>query len=280
MAQSVQEPASKVPPTAHDWATFRKEPLFFSSAQLARYSRTEVDPYVIEISKSLCRSFPLCLEAKNHLGRKFRCAPEVAKESESTGSELPSVVSQIAESEEGLLFLGILGVLTEYYNNTSVATVFDELAKWKKVPEDLAPTAQSWKTVATLLGNRLGSDEFRSAVDRYTQLGQDSITHDLQHTDGFTVMVALNTMGDLSCGREKGTPTAYVGKDAGWLAAVAEWLFDLKIELRSQKSCVLFSNSGKEKPQFSFQFKPPGVPVDGLPLKSVPLVPRQKTEEK
>ena len=253
------------------WTAFRAQPITFAPEMLSCYSRAGVDPYVIEVGKSLHPMFPLCRESKMHLGRKFRCVGEVER-NEGNGSDLSVIVAEIAKSEEGLLFLGVLGVLTEYYDDQSVSKVLHELGKWKKIPEDLATGVQGWEAIATLFGGKLDSEKFSSAISRYTQLGQHSTTQDLVHTDAFTVAASLNAMKDIVRGREKGVPTAYVGMDAGWVAAVAEWLFDLKIELRSKDDRILYSTGTDEKVQLSIQFKPPGIPVDGTPLENVPLV--------
>lgn len=195
-------------------------------------------------------------------------------------SELQQIVSKIAEPEEGLLFLGIVGALTGYYDDKSVASVFDELAKWKGIPKDLAPTMEGWETVVSLLGGQLASTEFNSTVDKYTQLGQESMTEGLRHTDKETVVAALNGMADQYHGEQKSGLTVYVGRDASWIAAAAEWLFDLKIEFRSKDNRVLYSNSKEDLVQFSIRFQPPGVPVDGVPIESIPLVLKERGGER
>ena len=70
-----------------------------------------------------------------------------------------------------------------------------------------------------------------------------------------------------------------VGKDAGWAAAVSEWLFEVKFELRPslgeeriEGERLLYSNFGEgEKVQFVIRFNPPGIPVDREPIVDTPL---------
>lgn len=55
-------------------------------------------------------------------------------------------------------------------------------------------------------------------------------------------------MGRLSAGKEKQV-TVMGGQDAGWIAAVAEWLFDFKVVVHGQDGARLYSNCGHFEPE-------------------------------
>jgi len=64
------------------------------------------------------------------LGGDSDVSTRLVKVFERRWSDPPIFVSEIAESEEELLFLGIISVLLKYNDYGSVVTVFRELAKW------------------------------------------------------------------------------------------------------------------------------------------------------
>jgi len=267
MAEVSSPYATKTP----DWGEVRTRNLTLSPEQLSQYSRSRLDPSTIEIAKLLCKNFPLCLGAKEYLEQRYKSQADIINEVHQTNT---SLISNIAESEDGLLLLGITGVLTEHYDDESVGAIFIELAKWAKLPEDMAPTLQQWQTTVKSLDVKLGSVELSSAVEMYTKLGQGDAYDGLKHTDASAVAAALSMMALMIDGQHPKLGIASVGKDAGWFAAVAGWLYDLKFDLRSKDDRVLYSSVEAEI-QISIRFKDPGFPCDGIPIEDVPLVPRE-----
>ena len=67
MGDSTQKPSK-----GSYWTTFRTTPFSLFPSEFVCYSRAGVDPYIVSIGKGICEPFPLCYEAKRHLGRQFR----------------------------------------------------------------------------------------------------------------------------------------------------------------------------------------------------------------
>lgn len=273
MANSAYYPLSPV----QDWDAFRSNLASLSKDHLEHGSQFDLDPSTLEIAKTCFTAFPISQKAQQHLDKTLRSPLGADKQSEQRVTA-PELISEIAKSEEGLVLLGVIGVLTEYYNDASVATVLDEIAKWLEIPTDLRPSPQSWQSLTTLLARKFASAEFSTAVDKYTKLGEEETTKlDLPNTDGLGVAAGLCIMADIVRGRHPGGITTFVGKDSGWLAAVAEWLFGLRFELRAGREEMLYASEGGES-QMTIRFRGPGVPCDGIPLQNVPLVARKETE--
>lgn len=63
--------------------------------------------------------------------------------------------------------------------------------------------------------------------------------------------------------------TIVKGHDAGWLAAISEWLFDLRVTIRSSEGAELYSNSKQMEPQIIVIFEQPGDSSPSQQLRTV-----------
>jgi hypothetical protein len=145
-----------------------------------------------------------------------------------------------------------------------------------------------------------GPPAFGELVGKYTELRVKPTASDVErapqtkslaHNGPFGVVSFLYCISTINQNSNVGVDPktdrsgiiAFAGKDAGWGAAVAEWLFGLKIRLRmgspsriSAESVasenLLYSNYDEaEKAQLTVFFDSPGVPVDGVPFVETPL---------
>jgi len=60
-----------------------------------------------------------------------------------------------------------------------------------------------------------------------------------------------------------------------WTAAVAEWLFEMKLEICARGGRLLESNYEDGEKALSIRFQEPGTPCDGTIIVHVPLVHRK-----
>jgi len=117
---------------------------------------------------------------------------------------------------------------------------------------------------------------FTAMVDKFTALGNSAEAIDrpeVKHLSAYGVVSAFTSMSFLVRGEQE-LLLFLVGKDAGWISALAEWLFGLRFELRgsfSEESThgerILYSNCGDGvKPRLVIRSNPAGVPVNGEPI--------------
>lgn len=128
---------------------------------------------------------------------------------------------------------------------------------------------------------------FAALVNKYTALGDlDSEDPDrplLNHCGAGGVIEILEAISRHARDKELWTQLV-AGKEAGWSAAVSEWLFEVNFELhpslreeRIHGEKVLHSSYGEdEKVQFVIRFNPPGVPVGREPIVDTPLMVKVK----
>jgi len=244
------------------------------------YSHLNIDPQTISLAKSLCAPFSFSSTVQARLRNAFI----IPLRPDSEHDKIQHDINTIASSLEGLSFLAILGVLMSYYNDPSVASVFNVLAEEAKVPDDLMPGMKIWEEMASCFVGQLDVSEFAGLEGRYTRLrperneNTDEVRRkELQHASAGGVIEFLNCMRRLSRGEDQHHSCIMMlaGLDAGWTAAVAEWLFEIKLDICAQGGKVLESNYKDGERALSIRFQEPGIPCDGVPIVSVPLVHRK-----
>jgi len=269
-----------------DWEAFRTTPLSLTIDELSRYSKALVDPYTIEFAKKLCGQFiTFSSTGLESLKSAIDRTSLVNLDNEATRMEdLLKLIQALATSEDGLSFLGVCNVVSNYYTVDSAISIFSQLAIESAVPAELAPTLKEWQNVIPLLEILQGPPSFDELVNEYSKL---ELLHSnsglgdrrgLEHISAEGVIGSIMAMSQTVRGEHKDI-TSLAGKDAGWVVAVAEWLFSLKIELRLSMredklagDRALYSNcTNEEKVQFTVRFSPAGIPVDKAPIVSTPL---------
>ncbi|KAB5582559.1 hypothetical protein GE09DRAFT_1211200 [Coniochaeta sp. 2T2.1] len=287
-----------------NWETFRTNPSpevnsNFGLDATALCSRLGINPDTLHLATTLCNAYAIPQQGKDAIAKAFEdksITPSALPTSNSTAKDIGKLINTLASSDAGLSFLAVCAVIGTYYTLDSIPKIFSELAAESAVPPDLVPTPQDWETLKPLYANFRGPPAFTALVDRYTNLYIDTPayqTKPLEHHGPKSVVIFLYCIsliiGDLAVGRtDRSGILVLAGKDAGWAAAVAEWLFGLEIRLRMgppsrvpvdsvASEGLLYSNCGEgEGAQVTVCFAHPGVPVDGEPFVETPLGVRQR----
>lgn len=239
------------------WPTLLASPSYFTLEELAHYSAAGVDPYTVQVTQAICAQFTFSGNGKRNVEAAMR--PETSRN-----------VRSLAASQVGYTLLGIIGALSEYYHDDTVASILKDLAESTGLSEELMPTKERWIGLIRLCCGSLSRSAFRMVLDKYKQL--DQTDRQLQHASPVVVIEALLAMSRL-CRTEEKHLTLFAGKDAGCMAALAEWLFGLKLVVGTGGHAVIRSNCGndEETTQLTVLFKDSGVPVEGHAMQVSPL---------
>lgn len=277
-----------------NWAAFRTTALNLSAERLSNCSKIRIDVYALELAKHLCNHYPILEFRKQSLVTSVESSidPDVDIDRKLDLQDdvycLLKVINELASSGSGLAFLCICNVFGNYYTSQSMEKIFEELVKEAGVPEDLVPTEEAWQSLYPLFNSFQGPPMFAALVEKYTALGNEepwaSARPEIRHMGALSIVSAFMAMSHLARGKQPWI-LALAGMDAGWKAAVAEWLFGLKIELRGsfqeerlRGERLIYTNclSG-EKTQMVIRFNPPGDPVDGEAILDMPLEVRNES---
>ncbi|KAI9854958.1 MAG: hypothetical protein M1813_000623 [Trichoglossum hirsutum] len=152
-----------------------------------------------------------------------------------------NMVRTLAATEEGSTCLALCAAVSECYNELVAAEVFVEMVKSSQSPEDLRPSILQWKALLQSCAGVFAATPFPEKAERYMQLhphGRSLGYEPLQSPEmprrgcssPKSLAEALLALAKVTRG-EFASVMVIGGADAGWLAAVGEWLFDLSVQV-------------------------------------------------
>ncbi|KAE9371923.1 hypothetical protein N431DRAFT_426490 [Stipitochalara longipes BDJ] len=270
-----------------DWDTFRETRPLLSAEQLSACSKIGIDTDTLELAQHLCKHYPISGTRKHECAQAIKNFIELNVDDNRRAMltediySLLNLANDLVSSDVGVSLLCICNVLGNHYPVESVVAIFAEIVKEAGVPEDLVPSIQAWQSLKPLFESFEGPPLFTALVDKCTDLGNGAEAIDrpeIKHLGALGVVFAFNSLSNLVRAEQEWL-LFVVGKDAGWVSAVAEWVFSLRIELRGSfreeriyGEKALYSNcGGGMKPQAVIRFNPAGVPVDREPIVDTPL---------
>ena len=175
-----------------------------------------------------------------------------------------SLPRTMATTEQGAMLMALCAALTENYDQDLAAEILHEYIKLCRIPVSLTPAIGEWRalllackgTLATTnLPAQLGSlmrieTGYCQILDR-TENSNVSRTHATPQS----IAEALLLIAEVS----RGALASVVitgGSDTAWLAAIAEWLLDLTLLMRTDTNPELYSNCPpSQEPQVVFNYK-------------------------
>lgn len=256
-----------------DWAAIRTSACSSTFEELSHYSHCRVSPYVVAVAHALCSQFKVTARARIEL--------EDLRQKLCTGGNDSSdhVLQMLTASDEGLVVLGVCGILNDYFHWVALAEFFETLAEMSGMPAALRPARGRWIELARIGGKIKPLDSFRVLVQNYSQLGlvDKAKNNDLEEGVGpIGVVCCLQGMSSIHSGEDDERITMLCGRGAGWHAAVAEWMFGLRIKLTVRDGKTLdgrtvYSNCQEEQLQLTLAFSNAGVPCEGEPVDDPPM---------
>lgn len=256
-----------------DWAAIRTSACSWTFEELSHYSHCRVSPYVVVVARALCSQFHITASARKEL--------EVLRQTFDTLEDSSSdhVIRMLTASDDGLIVLGLCGILNDYFSWMALAEFFETLAEMSGMPEALRPARGRWSELARIAGKIQPVDSFHTLAQKCSQRGFAEIarTNDLEECVGpIGVVSCIQGMELIRSGEDEGRIIMLCGSSAGWHAAIAEWMFGLRIKLTIADSTIfegktVHSNSPDDQVQLNVTFKNPGIPVEGEPVDDPPM---------
>ncbi|CRG88978.1 hypothetical protein PISL3812_06013 [Talaromyces islandicus] len=192
-----------------DWLAIARTPVAFTLDVLARYGRAGVEPVTVGMGRAVCFGFDL--------------RPETQKQLEESRSKI-----------ENHFFLWEDSVILQ-------ATYFGSCAKIKGAPTDLTPSIRQWTALVRICAEVLSNSQFprlltgfERLLDRYNQERDCPSLPDPE-----LLARAINTLGLLSKGSIRSV-TYTGGLDCAWIAAMAQWMLCLGVEINDGRGNTLY----------------------------------------
>jgi hypothetical protein len=219
-------------------------PISGTLGALSRYSAARVDPYAALVGEALCTAFRLGSQGRRNIDTaidKLKVVGTMGKTLE-IGFGMEDIVRAMAKTENGRMCLALCSALTECYSEDMAVEVLLEMARMVNVDGRFMPSSQAWKELLSACAGTLAATKFPLLAEHYMQLPKDdrrlgayqrfdSPLDKLRScANPKSIAEAMFNLGSISRGDIRAV-TFVGGNDTGWLAAVAQFFFDLKIAI-------------------------------------------------
>ncbi|KAF5645181.1 hypothetical protein F52700_2381 [Fusarium sp. NRRL 52700] len=225
-----------------DWTKVLSGSVAFSVDVLSRLSKAGIEAFTIYAARAIFSNVKLGPNGELRLYRaldKISAFPSFGK-ALWFGFGVKHIIWSMQESTEGLNCLGICSCLTEGFSTTVAAKVIRELFLLYDPPAELTPALRQWVALVESSGGLLASSEFGLVLHGLTKLclmdGRRNLRSSGSPKD---IALVLKEVFEVSAGRLDRLFLSG-GADCAWIATVAHWLLDLRVEVQQQDGTVIY----------------------------------------
>lgn len=233
-----------------DWVALSKTSVSFSLDILARYARAGVETLTIAVGQALFSQFNVPADAQRRLELSVSKLKAFSSAANALwfGIGFKHLIRTMLETEQGAAFVAVSSCLMVSYDQNFSATVLKTLCDKSSLPETLSPSLPQWSTFINMCTPAVTSSHFPILVEGFSRLLVSNTTrkelHRLAATSPGELASALLEIAQLSTGKVANV-TLVGNADCAWLAALAEWLFSLKVEIMDQTGNFLYQSKGE-----------------------------------
>ncbi|OCT47193.1 hypothetical protein CLCR_11262 [Cladophialophora carrionii] len=239
-----------------DWAALTKARHTSTTEQLLQFNAAGVDPYLIQVAELIGSQVNISLPGPRNLVIAFSSLPQAEFSGQRMGIGFSDrhIVRILAESNGGFAFLGILSCLGEYFASDVIVAVIMKLASNLQTDgmwEGWEPSDSQWKRLVHLCQGLLATSPFGTLISR----NHEDLRTGTDHVNVAQIVEALVNMSDLVGGGAKNFSLEHAASDAYWFAAVAEYLFDLRVAAEDPDGVLLYARPGTNAKEAQFVFQ-------------------------
>ena len=258
----VRTPATFQQQGSVDWVELSGRSVQFSVAVLARLSRAGIDPFTLQAGRAICTNFILHPTGQGRISdailvlKKFGSYGDVIW----FGFGVKHVVTDLAETEEGLTLVALCAALSTTYDSLYGARVLRELCCLCKAPQLFSPAIRQWKILVELCSGILTTGHFVLVLDGFRRLvsggrNKSRLEANRSPTSYSALAEAILTIAQVT--NKRLASAAFTGGlDCVWLAAVAEWVFSLDVVIYSPAGVLLYRSGplDQQPPQITLVY--------------------------
>ncbi|KAF8854431.1 hypothetical protein BDZ45DRAFT_676977 [Acephala macrosclerotiorum] len=237
-----------------------KLPVQATLGVLSRYSAARVNPYTALVGEVLCHNFQLTTKGRRNVEAVVKSLKVVGSLGDTLefGFGIEDVVRSMVKSERGCVCLALCAALMDCYSEDMAVEVLIEMANLTKVDGQYMPSSESWKELLRACAGALSASKFPVVAEHFMQLNKEE--QRLGAYRGFeslpttyrgcsspkSIAKALLALSQISR-NEMQSVTLLGGADVGWLAAMADWLLDLRTQIIQPDGEVFYTNCESAK---------------------------------
>ena len=231
-----------------DWVALSNSSVQFSVAVLARLSRAGIDAFTLQFGRAICYNFSLEPHAQERIYdaivklKKYGSYKDIIW----FGFGIKDVVTDLADTEEGLTLVALCAALATTYDSMYAAMVIRELCVLCKAPQSFTPAIRQWKTLVDLCSGMFANAHFTLVANGFRRLISGHSNHLIARhtpTTHSALAEAILILAKVSKGNLCNA-TFSGGIDCAWLAAFAEWILSLKVAICDPSGALLYHSGG------------------------------------
>ncbi|MCJ1433648.1 hypothetical protein MMC27_003012 [Xylographa pallens] len=232
-----------------DWGSLAQHTVSFSVEILSRFSKAGVELITVAVGQALFSQFNLPASGQQRLQESLARLRAFSSYGNILwfGIGIKHIVRSLAETEQGASCTAVCACLAVTYDTTFSARILKVLCDSLAAPKSLTPSLSQWASLVDVCAGALTSSQFPRLVEGLTLLIVPPMTRVKpvlrEATTPEALGLALLELAKISNGTLRSV-VFHGGADCGWLAAVAEWLLSLRVEIINEKGvCVYRSQS-------------------------------------
>ncbi|MCJ1388842.1 hypothetical protein MMC18_001692 [Xylographa bjoerkii] len=232
-----------------DWIAFRKTIFTASTADLQRFATSGVQPATCQAAITMCSQFQLSYSGEQRLQIAINGLSGIAVNSLYMGFGYRCLVRELWDMPGGVNCVALCACLAEAHSEADAAWILIELWRLLKSPDNYAPShAQLMALVKACAGvtaktpfseviNNMQSARCQLQLDPSARYSQSY----MQTTTSKDIAKVLAALVKVSCGYlDNNTITG--DYECAFVAALAFWLFDLRVWVEGDQQQVIYSN--------------------------------------
>lgn len=259
---------------AVNWDNIMHRVGLLSRDVLSRCAAANVDPYTLVFGQIVAYDFPLPIQGHRNIQDALASLPLRSSFDSALwfGFGIKSLARTLGTTDQGCSLLALCAALTECFLEDYASEVLHHLAVYHKSSTDVSPALSQWLSIVQACAGVLTTTKFTLLADTHMRLTAAAITlesdspcstEDLPCPGPSDLADVLHSIGQVL---SKKIDSIYiVGPGAtGWIAAFAEWLFDMRVCILNELGAVIYANC--EQPASAHVTVQAGNPANGQSL--------------
>ena len=158
-------------------------PVQLQRAVLARLSKAAIDAFILQVGRAICYNFALEPHAQEQICDAILKLKKYGSYEDLIwfGFGIKDVVTDLADTEEGLTLVALCATLSTTYDSTFAAMVTRELYVLCKAPQSFTPALRQWKTLVDLCTGMLTSAHFVVIANGFRRFISGHLHHLVKH---------------------------------------------------------------------------------------------------
>ena len=240
-----------------DWVDLTKSTLRFSFGILSRLSAASVDSYTVIVGHLIGGSFELSRKGRRNMEGALAGLSSFGSLGNVIwfGFGVQNLVRSLSVTEQGATLVALCAALGESFSDIAAAEILYEIVKMR-TDSTSTPSISQWRALIKCCSGTLSTTSFPIRAEYFMAMQVDGglspvLSRHNVNAEPIELAKVLIGIGKLSQGEWTSIEISG-GREGGWLAAVAEWLFDLTVSITDEEGKQKFNSRHEDKdPQVS-----------------------------